>query len=401
MPCSLSAQFNCSLCSLGPVDLSDVEKSNPRKIPAKWTEEEECAFVLYLQEQAPAARDRVNFSRKYFNGVAQHLKDKVPNQHGGKKMASTCSTKWTAVHISYLCATLSIDKMPQLKEEYFAVIDLKNTSRFTWSDEHGAGMASHDPIWKDYIKTHKHATCFRNKAFHLFSLMTEMMPSHSKGVHVFHPGGKCSRSAPDIPTNTSTSGTALPMMTPLMPQPEVPCPPISTISQPSSLLQDVGAPPSIPSSFLSSLDHASGSSSIITSISQGKCKSTTMTGSLLVVGSMVSDESWKCVCGPSASLTTQMEHAGGVKNILHSLDEMVRLFAMSGITTNNDIYKDAVTKLNLHKADVSMDDFLDLGGYLTNPKNKHHTIIFIGIDDPLYQKHWLERCLVKVKSGTV
>ncbi|KAI6102949.1 hypothetical protein F5141DRAFT_984743, partial [Pisolithus sp. B1] len=136
---------------------------------AKWTEEEEHAFVLYLQEQVPAAGDGVNFLKKYFNSATQHLKDKFPNQHRGKKTASTCSSKWTS-----------------LKEEYFAVIDLKSASGFTWSDEHGARMASCNPIWKDYIKVmmHKHATHFRNKGFHLFSLMAEMMPSHSKGVHV-------------------------------------------------------------------------------------------------------------------------------------------------------------------------------------------------------------------------
>ncbi|KAI6102812.1 hypothetical protein F5141DRAFT_1065434 [Pisolithus sp. B1] len=135
MSCSLSVQSNHLLCSLGPVNLSDVEKSNPRKVPAKWTEEEEHAFVLYLQEQVPVARDGVNFLKKYFNSTAQHLKDKFPNQHGGEKMASTCSSKWTL-----------------LKEEYFVVTDLKSASGFTWSDEHGARMASCDPIWKDYIK---------------------------------------------------------------------------------------------------------------------------------------------------------------------------------------------------------------------------------------------------------
>ncbi|KAI6102450.1 hypothetical protein EDD16DRAFT_1525598 [Pisolithus croceorrhizus] len=193
---SSSVQSNHSLHSLGPVDLSDVEKSNPRKIPAKWTEEEEHAFVLYLQEQVPAAGDGVNFLKKYFNSTTQHLKDKFPNQHGGKKTASTCSSKWTL-----------------LKEEYFAVIDLKSASGFTWSDEHGARMASCNPIWKDYIK--------------------------KQGF-----------------------------------------PPVFTDGRDDAI------------SFQS--------------ISRGKHKSAAMSGSVLVVGSMVLDESKKHICGPLATVAAQM-----------------------------------------------------------------------------------------------
>ncbi|KAI6108123.1 hypothetical protein F5141DRAFT_1005314 [Pisolithus sp. B1] len=120
---------------MGPTDISDVEKSNPRKIPAKWTEEEECALVLFLQENAAAAGDGLNFSKRYFNSASQHLKDKFPNQCGGKKTGNTCSPKWTS-----------------LKEEYFAVVDLKKASGFMWNDEHGAGMSSHDTVWKEYVK---------------------------------------------------------------------------------------------------------------------------------------------------------------------------------------------------------------------------------------------------------
>ncbi|KIK16343.1 hypothetical protein PISMIDRAFT_73490, partial [Pisolithus microcarpus 441] len=164
-----------SLHSHGPVEHSDAEKSNTtRKLLARWSEEEECALVLYLQEHAPAAGDGLNFLKKHFNNATQHLKTQFPNQRGGEKIGTTCASKWTA-----------------LKEEYFAVIDLKNASGFTWSDEHGAGMESHDPVWRDYLKvmlvlqSHRCAAHFRNKGFHLFSLMAEMMPSHSKGMHIF------------------------------------------------------------------------------------------------------------------------------------------------------------------------------------------------------------------------
>ncbi|KAI6097341.1 hypothetical protein EDD16DRAFT_1443841, partial [Pisolithus croceorrhizus] len=118
-----------------PADLSDVEKSNPRKVLAKWTEEEGCALVLYLQENAAVAGDGLNFPKKYFNSASQHLKKKFPNQHGGEKTDSMCSSKWTI-----------------LREEYSAVVDLKKASGFTWTDEHGAGMTSCDTVWKEYVK---------------------------------------------------------------------------------------------------------------------------------------------------------------------------------------------------------------------------------------------------------
>ncbi|KAI6015800.1 hypothetical protein PISMIDRAFT_43950, partial [Pisolithus microcarpus 441] len=163
-----SVQSNHSLHSQGPADLSDVEKSNPRKIPAKWTEEEEHALVLFLQANAAAAGDGLNFSKRYFNSTSQHLKDKFPNQRGGEKTGNMCSSKWTS-----------------LQEEYFAVVDLKKALGLTWTDENGAGMSSHDIVWKEYVKTHRHAACFRNKGFHLFQLLEEMMPSHAKGSYVF------------------------------------------------------------------------------------------------------------------------------------------------------------------------------------------------------------------------
>jgi len=38
----------------------------------------------------------------------------------------------------------------QLKEGYFAVVDLKPTFGFMWSDGPRAGREKTDPIWKDY-----------------------------------------------------------------------------------------------------------------------------------------------------------------------------------------------------------------------------------------------------------
>ncbi|KIM53878.1 hypothetical protein SCLCIDRAFT_138065, partial [Scleroderma citrinum Foug A] len=52
--------------------------------------------------------------KKYFQGAAQHLTEKFPMQCGGEKNASTCHTKWT-----------------NLREEFYAVIELKALSGFS------------------------------------------------------------------------------------------------------------------------------------------------------------------------------------------------------------------------------------------------------------------------------
>ncbi|KAI6095065.1 hypothetical protein F5141DRAFT_1222585 [Pisolithus sp. B1] len=106
--------------------------SHTLKVLAKWMEEEEHALVLYLQEHTPVAGDGFNFSKKDFNNACQHLKERFPNQHGGEKTSSTCLSKWTSVHNLgvCLCAAQGANGIPQLKEESFAVIDLKKASGF-------------------------------------------------------------------------------------------------------------------------------------------------------------------------------------------------------------------------------------------------------------------------------
>ncbi|KIM55485.1 hypothetical protein SCLCIDRAFT_134636, partial [Scleroderma citrinum Foug A] len=118
-----------------PIDKPSSEKVTWRKAPAWWTAEEEHVFVLYLEQQAAAARDGANFTKKHFIGTAQHLKDTIPVQQGGEKTFSTCHSKWT-----------------HLKENYYTVVDLKSASGMSWSDTNGAGMEKLDAVWKTYVK---------------------------------------------------------------------------------------------------------------------------------------------------------------------------------------------------------------------------------------------------------
>ncbi|KAG9313351.1 hypothetical protein JVU11DRAFT_5665 [Chiua virens] len=105
MSSASSSHFLCSKGSIDPTKLPSLKKSNQRKIPAKWTDKEEHALVLYLKEQLPA--DGPNFVKKYFNNAAQHLYVKFKlTQQGGEKNGATCQTKWANVHLSlhYICA---------------------------------------------------------------------------------------------------------------------------------------------------------------------------------------------------------------------------------------------------------------------------------------------------------
>ncbi|KIK77789.1 hypothetical protein PAXRUDRAFT_776420 [Paxillus rubicundulus Ve08.2h10] len=68
-------------------------------------------------------------------------------------MGDGCRSEWTT-----------------LKAAYHAVVDIKNTSGFTWSDDQG---------W------HPAARPFKNKGFKHFHTIEQMMPEILKGTHVF------------------------------------------------------------------------------------------------------------------------------------------------------------------------------------------------------------------------
>ncbi|KIK73208.1 hypothetical protein PAXRUDRAFT_108730, partial [Paxillus rubicundulus Ve08.2h10] len=68
---------------------------------------------------------------------------------------------------------------------YNAVIDIKNMSGFTWSDQNGAGIVlkNHD-VWDRYAKKHPAVRPFENKGFIHFHTMEQLMPATDKGAYV-------------------------------------------------------------------------------------------------------------------------------------------------------------------------------------------------------------------------
>ncbi|KIK72659.1 hypothetical protein PAXRUDRAFT_21731 [Paxillus rubicundulus Ve08.2h10] len=128
------------LFSRGTVDLTSLKKS--RKPSARWTLDEETAFIDFLLSQFLASGDG-NLGKATFNEAATLLKKKFPEALGAEKTGDVCKSKWIV-----------------LKAAYHAAVDIKNMSGFTWSDDQGAGVTlKHSDIWEQYLKALHQQLC--------------------------------------------------------------------------------------------------------------------------------------------------------------------------------------------------------------------------------------------------
>ena len=233
-----------------------------------------------------------------------------------------------------------------------------------------------------------------------------MMASCSKGTYVFHPGGKCH----ELPL--STSSTQLPNTIVTDEARQTP----ATLSEVSSNISvpgssriphastfqlstiDASAPPSALSSFLSPLENNSGSSSVLTSISWGKCKAGAISGGESVAGTTVSEASQKHNCGqPSATVTAQRENTEAMNHMSYSIDGLSQSMANQMITMNNNIFRQAAMGLKAHISDYSVDNYLVLGMYLMAIENKQVAIFFTTLEGE-HQKSFLDRCLGMINA---
>ncbi|KIK77490.1 hypothetical protein PAXRUDRAFT_114796, partial [Paxillus rubicundulus Ve08.2h10] len=102
---------------------------------ALWTEEEETFSIDFLISEFASSGDG-GFKKSTFQEAAKCPKVKFLQQVGGEKTVASFQSKFQG-----------------LKKSYNAVIDIKNTSGFTWNDQNGAGIAlkNHD-VWDGYAK---------------------------------------------------------------------------------------------------------------------------------------------------------------------------------------------------------------------------------------------------------
>ncbi|KIK37046.1 hypothetical protein CY34DRAFT_93421, partial [Suillus luteus UH-Slu-Lm8-n1] len=170
MPSRTSSHSDASTHSLrsrGAVNPIELPKKKKRKPAAVWTSNEEAVFVNFLLSEFSASGDG-NPKESTLNTAASQLKEIFPNASGAEKTADACKNKWQS-----------------LKSAYNAVVDIKNTSGFTWSDEYGAGVVNkRDDVWDRYVKRRPAAKPFKMKGFEHFSAIEQMMPKIAKGSHV-------------------------------------------------------------------------------------------------------------------------------------------------------------------------------------------------------------------------
>ncbi|KAG2119704.1 uncharacterized protein F5147DRAFT_647601 [Suillus discolor] len=140
------------------------------KAPAVWSKAEESIFLNFLLLALPSSGDG-GFKMATFNQASVDLKLKYPHQRGTEKTGVVCKNKFTA-----------------LKKAYYTVVEIKCTSGFMLSNEHG---------------THPYAKPFIMKGFNHFKTMEQLVPSKAKGLHVFQPTATSNATPQDSTTSTS------------------------------------------------------------------------------------------------------------------------------------------------------------------------------------------------------
>ncbi|KAG1834487.1 hypothetical protein EV424DRAFT_1532215 [Suillus variegatus] len=185
----------------GPIQDKDTlpRSDRSRKAPVHWTHDEEARFLQYLLTHKVQAGDTMSFKKSTFQGAADDISQAFPNQRGGGKTAN-------------------------LKASYNAIINIKKTSGFSWSNELGAGiMDAHGDIWEKYVKNSPAAKPFKTKGFSHFDTIDQIMPhgpSAAKGKFVKHQP-QAGLMVPAAPSELSSSSTVM------MPPPLYPLTPIT------------------------------------------------------------------------------------------------------------------------------------------------------------------------------
>ncbi|KAG2342368.1 hypothetical protein BDR05DRAFT_1000997 [Suillus weaverae] len=151
------------------VSLNDADipaSTSSRKAFTKWTEHDETLLIQFLANHKSEAGDTFSYKQMTFTEAAKYINDLSKHKKGAPKSRDPCKTKWT-----------------NLKAAYYAVVDIKKTSGFSWSDETGAGITDdHGDVWDKYVKTHHSAAkSFKNKGFSHFNDMDTFM-STGKGA---------------------------------------------------------------------------------------------------------------------------------------------------------------------------------------------------------------------------
>ncbi|KAG1836262.1 hypothetical protein C8R48DRAFT_782988 [Suillus tomentosus] len=245
-----------SLQSQGPADKKAEGTGTSRKAAAIWTKEEETSLLESLLNALSSSGD------------------------GGFKAPA------------FNAATL-----------YNAVVNIKNTSGFTWSDDNGAGIAlKDDDVWVRYVKHHPTAKPFRTKGFSHLALMEQLVSSQGKGKYVFQPHSTSTSATLNMnPTPSPAASTTTGFIVPQTPNHN-----FTTMRTPDTGLLAMGA--------WTSVSDTSGAKHKYSALSPESA-----------AGSSHSKRSRP----PSAMLKVQQEGAESMKDLVTVVREMQKNLALS------------------------------------------------------------------------
>ncbi|KIK72862.1 hypothetical protein PAXRUDRAFT_797039 [Paxillus rubicundulus Ve08.2h10] len=134
-----SNSSTCLLHSHGIINPAVFELAKSSKVikckkPAVWTTDEESALPNFLFGELPKIGNG-NFKKVMWNATSSHLMTRIPPQQvkgdtPGEKTSETCECKFKA-----------------LKTPYYAVVDLKDGSGLTYTDQEGARVTLQTKIF--------------------------------------------------------------------------------------------------------------------------------------------------------------------------------------------------------------------------------------------------------------
>lgn len=117
-----------------------------------WTEADETVLIQYVTTNRSQGGDGMNFDHTFWAAAAAEM-EKHPCS-GASKTVAACQSKWGRV-----CTTTISALVPSLMIEFqlrgtFNVVDkVANTSRLSYSMEHGASITPESKnMWTDFVK---------------------------------------------------------------------------------------------------------------------------------------------------------------------------------------------------------------------------------------------------------
>ncbi|KAA1471756.1 hypothetical protein DENSPDRAFT_837818 [Dentipellis sp. KUC8613] len=127
---------------------------------AKWTPEDEQAFIDFLTEHV-SERGEENYKMTTFTAAAAFLEGR--RTAGGPKIGMTCKNKWA-----------------RLKETHGVCYRLKNcqsTSGFTWDEDRGAEVRPEGEVaWRTFVEKYPRAAHFRHRGWPLYKAVDNIIP---------------------------------------------------------------------------------------------------------------------------------------------------------------------------------------------------------------------------------